>query len=347
MNYTEAQGSVNRSSLQAKMEDSLENWVSHLDDAFNETHDSFDEQEFLREILEEPEREREHPSTVQGGGAATSPTNSTVSFDETSFCGRVTTLHKSNSSNSIMSLKRSCASPAMYLLSFDNPTAGPTTHEPSPKPDPALGSSNKRTAAVKDGSELEPWMPQPRKKVKRPSEIQHHIIAERKRRQELTGSIIALSATIPGLKKMDKAYVLREAVNYTRQLQERVKELENQNKDKRIVSATFIRKSQASSNKITSNCETNTESLFEVEARVLEEEVLIGIHCEKQKDIVFKIYVLLEKLHLSVTSSSVLPFGTCTLIINIIAQMDDGYSMTMDELVKKLREYLLEVYDMQ
>ncbi|RDX75907.1 Transcription factor bHLH25, partial [Mucuna pruriens] len=80
-------------------------------------------------------------------------------------------LHKSNSSNSI----RSCASPATYLLSFDNSTAEP-----------------KNASAV---------MPQPRKRVRRSSQTQHHIIAERKRRQELTGSIIALSATIPGLKK--------------------------------------------------------------------------------------------------------------------------------------------------
>ncbi|RDX75906.1 Transcription factor bHLH25 [Mucuna pruriens] len=144
---------------------------------------------------------------------------------------------------------------------------------------------------------------------------------------------------------MDKAHVLREAVNYTKQLQERVKELENQNKYKRVDSSRFIRKSEASSSISTEKCETNKESLFEVEARVLDEEVLIGIHCEKQKEIVFKIHNLLQKLHLSTTTSSVLPFGTSTLIINIIAQMDEEYSMTMDELVKKLREYLLEMYD--
>ena len=91
-------------------------------------------------------------------------------------------------------------------------------------------------------------------------------------------------------------------------------ELENQNK---VDSATFIRKSEASSDKNTGNCETNKEiSLFEVEARVLDKEVLIGIHCEKQKDIVFKIHALLRNLHLSTTSSTVLPFGTSTLIIN-------------------------------
>ncbi|XP_027348124.1 transcription factor bHLH18-like [Abrus precatorius] len=317
----------------------------------NQSHSSFNEQEFLREILQYPENfspEREqYPSpcyTIQNNntsveGGATSPTNSSLSFDETSLCGNDGTLHKSNSSNSIKSFERGVCSPFTYLLSFDNSTAEPIIHG-SPKLNSAFGS-NKR-AIVKDGSELESRMSQTRKKVRGSSETHDHIIAERKRRQELTGSIIALSATIPGLKKMDKAYVLREAVNYTKQLQERIKELENQIKDKRGDSTIFIKKSRASSDKNIGKCEKNTESPFEVEARVLEKEVLIGIHCEKQKDIVFKIHVLLEKLHLSITSSSVLPFGTSTLIINIIAQMGDEYSMTMDDLVKNMREYLLE-----
>ncbi|KAL9297083.1 hypothetical protein ACSQ67_022979 [Phaseolus vulgaris] len=330
------------------MEDSLENWISILemedyDAVLSESNGSFDEQQFLREILEEPQN-------LSPEGENLSPTNSSVSFDEPIG----DTLHKSYSSNSIKSLKTlPQSSHTTYLLSFDTSSAEPIIpHKPSPKLGSSLqGSSSKRGAVVKDGAdEFEPFMDQPRKRVRRPSETQHHIIAERKRRQELTGSIIALSATIPGLKRMDKAYVLREAVNYTRQLQERVKELENQNNDARVVhhSSTLVVKSQASSDKNSSNIsESNKESLFEVEARVLDEEVLIRIHCEKQKDIICNILVLLEKFHLSPTSSSVLPFGTSTLIIHIIARMDEECRMSTDELVKNLREYLLDVYGMQ
>ncbi|XP_061368569.1 transcription factor bHLH18-like [Gastrolobium bilobum] len=340
------------------MEDSLENWVSHLemeDDIFNQSHNSSHEnQEFIREILEQPNFSPEsecpslyHCSTIQNNnttaigiveGGATSPTKSNLSFDETSSDHGNGTLHKSNSSNSIMSSERCGCSPSTYLLSFDNSSVEPIIHEPSPKHNSAFGTK-KRTIG-KEGFGFEPSLLQATKRIRRSSETKDHIIAERKRRQELTQNIIALSASIPGLKKMDKAYVLREAVNYTKQLQERVKELENHNKNKRVDSAIWIRKSQASSNKSTIDCETNSESQLEVEARVLEKEVLIGIHCEKQKDIVPKIHVLLEKLHLSITNSSVLPFGTSTLIINIIAQMDGEYSMSMDDLVKNLREDL-------
>lgn len=115
---------------------------------------------------------------------------------------------------------------------------------------------------------------------------------------------------------MDKCYVLSEAVNYTKQLQKRIKELENQNKDNKANPAIFKWKSQVSSNK-----KKSSESLLEVEARVKEKEVLVRIHCEKQKNIVLKIHELLEKFNLTITSSSMLPYGASILVINICAKV--------------------------
>ncbi|AES80454.1 helix loop helix DNA-binding domain protein [Medicago truncatula] len=306
---------------------------------------TFDEQEFLKDIiLEEPEcielssylcsnKTKDNSTTIINvEGDATSPTNSILSFDETSlFCGdyeNVETNHKSNNSNSIKSLERSCvSSPATYLLSFGNssiePIIEPMSHKTKRRTDESRG--------VKEAT----------KKVRRSCEtVQDHLMAERKRRRELTENIIALSAMIPGLKKMDKCYVLSEAVNYTKQLQKRIKELENQNKDSKPNPAIFKWKSQVSSNK-----KKSSESLLEVEARVKEKEVLIRIHCEKQKDIVLKIHELLEKFNITITSSSMLPFGDSILVINICAQMDEEDSMTMDDLVENLRKYLLETHE--
>jgi len=174
--------------------------MEDYDAVLSENNDSFDEQQFLREILEEPQ------DLSPEGENNLSPTNSSVSFDEPIG----DTLHKSHRSNSLKSLKTSpsssFASPATtYLLSFDTSTAEPITpHKPSPKLGSALQESSCKRggAVVKDGAQFEPFMAQPRKRVRRSCETQHHIIAERKRRQELTASIIALSATIPGLKRV-------------------------------------------------------------------------------------------------------------------------------------------------
>lgn len=86
--------------------------------------------------------------------------------------------------------------PRTYILSFDNSTIIPATPEPT---------SRKRTRQPQNLN-LEPIKPnpntQPGKRGRSCSQTLDHIMAERKRRQELTQKFIALSATIPGLKKV-------------------------------------------------------------------------------------------------------------------------------------------------
>lgn len=122
---------------------------------------------------------------------------------------------------------------------------------------------------------------------------------------------------------MDNTYILDKASNYVKQLQQRVRELEQQ-----VGSHNF------SNNKGTTSCgevnsdhyyEPNHNILPEVRARVLHKEVLVIIHCEKQKGIMLKILSKLENLHLTVVNSSVLPFGKSTLDITIIAQVHNDY----------------------
>lgn len=102
-------------------------------------------------------------------------------------------------------------------------------------------------------------------------------------------------------------------------LKERVRELEERNKMK-TESTIILNKNDFCSND--TNLEDWCELLPDVKVRVLENEVLIEIHCEKQNGIEIKILDLLENnLHLLVTASSVLPFGNSTLGITIIAQV--------------------------
>ena len=112
--------------------------------------------------------------------------------------------------------------------------------------------------------------------------------------------------------------MLREALNYMRQLQQRIAVLEKGSNNKSIKSL-IITKSRLCS----ASCETNSisEVLPEVEARGLGKEVLIRIYCEKRKGIILKLLALLKDLHLSIASSSVLPFGNSILNIIIIAQV--------------------------
>ncbi|MCE3217163.1 hypothetical protein HAX54_010700 [Datura stramonium] len=183
------------------------------------------------------------------------------------------------------------------------------------------------------------------------TQAQDHIIAERKRREKLSQRFIALSALIPGLKKMDKASVLGDAIKYLKQLQERVKTLEEQTKKKSVVeSVVFVKKYELyGDNGENSSSDENyssgtqlpvDEPLPEIEARISGKDVLIRIHCEKRKGIVDKTVAEIEKLHLSVINTCALSFGTSALDITIIAQMDEEFAMTVKDLVKNLRSSL-------
>ncbi|KAF2296492.1 hypothetical protein GH714_040453 [Hevea brasiliensis] len=176
----------------------------------------------------------------------------------------------------------------------------------------------------------------------RHSQTQDHIIAERKRREKLSQRFIALSAIVPGLKKMDKASVLGDAIKYLKQLQDRVQTLEEQTKKKAMESVVIVKKSQlfcedeSSSSDETFSKGPVDEPLPEIEARICDKEVLIRIHCEKRKGVLEKTIAEIEKLHLSVVNSSVLTFGSSALDVTIIAEMDMEFGMSVKDLVMNL-----------
>ncbi|XAR73025.1 hypothetical protein NMG60_11019873 [Bertholletia excelsa] len=175
---------------------------------------------------------------------------------------------------------------------------------------------------------------------------QEHIIAERKRREKLSQRFIALSAIVPGLKKMDKASVLGDAIKYLKQLQERVKTLEEQARKKSVESVVFLKKYEIQADGENSSSDENfssgpyEEPLPEIEARFCDKSVLIRIHCERRKGVLEKTVAEIEKLHLSIVNSSVLAFGSAALDITIIAEMDMEFTMPVKDFVKTLRAAL-------
>ncbi|KAI3973532.1 hypothetical protein MKX01_011088 [Papaver californicum] len=175
-----------------------------------------------------------------------------------------------------------------------------------------------------------------------------HVIAERKRREKLSQRFIALSALVPELKKMDKASVLGDAVKYLKQLQERVRTLEEQTTKKTVESVIFLKKTQiyaddndsSSSNENSIAGSTYDKPLPEIEARVSHKNVLIRIHCEKRDGVFVKILSQIEKLHLCIISSNAIPFDDSSLAITVTAQMNAEYSMTVKDLVQSLRSVI-------
>ncbi|CAH1413430.1 unnamed protein product [Lactuca virosa] len=183
------------------------------------------------------------------------------------------------------------------------------------------------------------------------TQAQDHVLAERKRREVLTRRFIALSALLPNLKKMDKATVLEDATKYIKQLQTRMKELEEQtsSKNKRFKqeSAISIRRSKISGDNNDDTPSSDDDETGsspngdtfnpEIEVRISERSVLVRIYSQKNSSVAMKTLSEMERLHLTIGSSSVMPFSSTALLITITAQMSEKCDLTAMDVVKRLQ----------
>lgn len=173
---------------------------------------------------------------------------------------------------------------------------------------------------------------------------QYHIIAERKRREKLSQRFIELSTVIPGLKKKDKASVLGGAAKYVKELQERVKTLEYLNAKRTIESVVLVKNSKVSVDEGGSPSSENFDGLEnsypEIEAKLSDKTILVRIHCENHKGVMVKVLSEIEKLHVTVTNASIIPFVGSSINITVMAQIEEEFSMTVKDVVRKLKSTL-------
>ncbi|KAJ1271120.1 hypothetical protein BS78_06G104600 [Paspalum vaginatum] len=179
---------------------------------------------------------------------------------------------------------------------------------------------------------------------------QDHIIAERKRREKINQRFIELSTVIPGLKKMDKATILSDATRYVKELQEKLKALQDSSHDdRRIESWVLVKKpciavpdgDSSPSRTSPGTPPAAKKPLPDIEARFLEKSVMVKIHCEDGKGVAVRVLTELEALHLSFIHTNVMTFSAATLIITITAKVVEGFSVTADEIVGRLNSALL------
>ncbi|RWW80367.1 hypothetical protein BHE74_00011294 [Ensete ventricosum] len=191
-----------------------------------------------------------------------------------------------------------------------------------------------------------------------PSSAQDHVIAERKRRERLNQQFIALSTIIPGLKKVlltfsfhlcicflilvlvagshsfggpfclfgmqtDKATLLGDAVNYIRQLEEKVTTLEEKASERTVESTILVNKSHISTaDHHTSDAEGSpfSEAFPKITASLNGNSILVRVQCEKRKGLFVKVLSEIERHHLSVINTNVMPFASSSLDITVTAQ---------------------------
>ncbi|KAL2522623.1 transcription factor bHLH [Forsythia ovata] len=161
-------------------------------------------------------------------------------------------------------------------------------------------------------------------RVRPPSQTYDHIIAERKRREQLSQLFVTLSTIVPGLKKMDKTSVLGDTIKYLKSLQGRVNTLEEEATKQNLESMVVVKRSRLLVDdeglSYDSNSSGELQPLPEIEARVCNNNIHLSIHIKKHKGVLLKILGEVEKLNLTILNTNVTPFGNFALNITIIAE---------------------------
>ncbi|KAI3451867.1 hypothetical protein Pfo_008532 [Paulownia fortunei] len=184
-----------------------------------------------------------------------------------------------------------------------------------------------------------------KRRTRPPSQTYDHIVAERRRREQLSQLFIALSAIVPGLKKTDKTSILGDAIKYLKHLQQRVEILEEKAAKQTMDPLVLVKKSQifvedeGSSDEKSGSSDEQVQAP-EIEARVVNNNILLRIHCGKQKGVLANLLSKVESLNMVVVNTNVTPFGSSALDITIIAEMEKEFSLTVKEVATALRAAL-------
>lgn len=170
---------------------------------------SFEEEdeEFLRNILQQ--------QPVAAGGSSSNNNNkrknnhlssSSISEDKLSFPALNFSTNISGNRGCGASIEHGktgvMSSNKSYILSFDKSNVIPASTEAIPKHEESSTTPELCSTKRMRSSEICNNNVESRKKTRNCLESANHIMAERRRRQQLTERFIALSATIPGLKKV-------------------------------------------------------------------------------------------------------------------------------------------------
>lgn len=132
---------------------------------------------------------------------------------------------------------------------------------------------------------------------------------------------------------MDKTSVLEDAANYIRELEGRVRELEGlldikRKDDKECIVASNRSRIRGDDDNESSSNETNycctdvtCKPSAEIEVRMSGSSVLVRIQSHTNSSLLVKVLRTMEKLGLSVISSSVMTFAITTTLITVVAQV--------------------------
>ncbi|KAL0343426.1 UNVERIFIED_CONTAM: Transcription factor [Sesamum angustifolium] len=209
---------------------------------------------------------------------------------------------------------RASSTPIILNFGSANPPENPRQESPRhSNPDDEAYNIVSEILRSEEQTECAQNLKKPSRVRRLPSQTYDHIIAERKRREQLSHS--------------------GDAIKYLKYLQDRVKTLEEKAVKKTMESVVLVKKSQIVDDEDEKKRNSGEQPLPEIEARVCNGQILIRVLCENQKGL-----LTLEKLNLTVVNTNATSFGNLPLFT--ISEMEKEFNLTVNEVVKALHAAL-------
>ncbi|XP_076956367.1 transcription factor bHLH35 [Bidens hawaiensis] len=143
-----------------------------------------------------------------------------------------------------------------------------------------------------------------------------NIVSERNRRKKLNDRLYALRAVVPNISKMDKASIIKDAIDYIQVLhdEERAIQAELNELESRKLGINDLDLSPMGSSK-KKRVDSSGSMVYPIEIQELnmsyvgEKTVLVSLKCSKRRDTIVKLCEVFESLKLNIVSSNISSFS--------------------------------------
>ncbi|KAG2699507.1 hypothetical protein I3760_07G194700 [Carya illinoinensis] len=186
-----------------------------------------------------------------------------------------------------------------------------------------------------------------------------NIVSERNRRKKLNDRLFALRAVVPNISKMDKASIIKDAIEYIQELQEQERRIEaeitelesgnlkqNPGYDFEDELPVLLRSKKKKTDRFYDSGGSRNSPIEVLELRASymgEKTVVVSLTCSKRTDTMVKLCEVFESLKLKIITANITAFSG-RLVKTVFVEADEGEK---DQLKFKIETAIAALNDPQ